>query len=153
MNDRMSVAFTADEAVASAVANAALEGRELDVTWQTELRKVASGELTADELVEREVVRAVAPRNLPIVVILKRWRPGSGDWDWPDEWADLAQRDAGMTLAGLIMDIAENGINAPVLLGDDGRVWGGHHRLMVARLLGIEEVPVEYGHGGQEPAR
>lgn len=53
-----------------------------------------------------------------------------------------------MTLAALIGDIAANGITTLILLGDDGRVWDGHHHLRVARLLDSEELPVEYGHGG-----
>jgi ParB-like chromosome segregation protein Spo0J len=81
---------------------------------------------------------------------LARWCPGSEDWDWPSEWAEIAQHNAGVTLANLIGYIAVNGISEPVLLGDDGRVWDGHHRLMVARLLGIRTVPVEYGRGGRD---
>ena len=76
--------------------------------------------------------------------ILARWRPGSGDWDWPTEWASLA-RESGDHLVQLMEDIVANGVQRPVLLGDDGRVWDGHHRLMVASLLGIESLAVEHG--------
>jgi hypothetical protein len=86
------------------------------------------------------------PVALPTECILERYRPGSGDWDWPTEWAEIAQHDAGMAIAALITDIATRGITTPLLLGDDGRVWDGHHRLFVARLLGIRDLPVEYGH-------
>jgi ParB-like chromosome segregation protein Spo0J len=55
-----------------------------------------------------------------------------------------------MTIAALITDIAANGVKEPLLLGDDGRVWDGHHRLFVARCLGIETLLVEYGHSGWE---
>lgn len=88
------------------------------------------------------------PNRLPTATVLKRYRPGSGDWDWPTEWADIIQHDGGVTIAGLISDIATHGVREPLLLGDDGRVWDGHHRLLVARLLGIETLPVEYGHDG-----
>lgn len=98
--------------------------------------------------------RPPLPTTLRTAYVLERWRPGCGcDWDWATEWADICQEDAGMRLAGLIGDIAANGIREPLLLGDDGRVWDGHHRLMVARLLGIEELAVEYGVGGRAVAR
>lgn len=68
-------------------------------------------------------------------------------WDgdemgWPAEfaWLDLHQDQALWTLA---VDIRERGIQTPIRLGNDGRVWDGHHRLRVAVLLGLDEVPVE----------
>lgn len=30
------------------------------------------------------------------------------------------------------------------LLGDDGRVWDGHHRIVAARSLGWRWLPVEF---------
>jgi hypothetical protein len=97
--------------------------------------------------------RPPLPTTLRTAYVLEHWCPGSGDWEWAAEWADIVQADCGMSLAGLIGDIAVNGIKEPLLLGDDGRVWDGHHRLMVARLLGIQEIAVEYGHGGQRRRR
>lgn len=35
------------------------------------------------------------------------------------------------------------GITMPVLIGNDGRLWDGHHRLRIAVRLGIPFVPVE----------
>lgn len=95
-------------------------------------------------------LRAAMRDVLPTEAILVCWRPGSGDWDWSTEWADIVQQQAGMTIAALIGDIAAHGVREPLLLGDDGRVWDGHHRLFVARLLGIETLPVEYGHSGPQ---
>jgi hypothetical protein len=112
-------------------------------SWSAPGTMAAAGDVVSRENVSRGC-------RLPTAAILDRWRPGSGDWDWPAEWAELAQGDAGMKLAGLIGDIAANGIKVPVLLGDDGRVWDGHNRLMVARLLGIEDLAVTYGHGGDQ---
>lgn len=86
-------------------------------------------------------------QTLSVATILARWRPGSEDWDWPSEFAYLQEYDSHI-IARLIRDIAKNGVLDPLLLGDDGRVWDGHHRLLVARILGITELPVEYGHGG-----
>jgi hypothetical protein len=114
-------------------------------------------------------LRAAMRDTLPTEAILTCWRPGSGDWDWPTEWADIIRidhtdqppqpqdpesdtswRSIPSPLADLIAAIAVNGVATPLLLGDDGRVWDGHHRLLVARLLGIETLTVEYGHSGQE---
>lgn len=94
--------------------------------------------------------KAATRKSLPTETVLTQWRPGSGDWDWPTEFADIVQEDDGATIAGLIGHIAKNGMLKPILLGDDGRVWDGHHRLLAARILGIADVPVEYGYGGNE---
>jgi uncharacterized phage-associated protein len=48
----------ADTAVSSAVANAALEGVELDGEWQERLRAVVTGDLDADDLIAAEIARA-----------------------------------------------------------------------------------------------
>ena len=80
----------------------------------------------------------------PIKRILAEVRCGSKDWPWEDEWADLARRHAETGyLDRLAEQIAENGITMPVLIGSDGRLWDGHHRLCVAVRLGIGYVPVE----------
>lgn len=78
--------------------------------------------------------------------LVARWRPGSGDWDWPHEAVDVINANpAGF--ADLLADIHTNGITTPVLLGDDGRVWDGHHRVLAALLVGVP-VPFEEGRGG-----
>jgi hypothetical protein len=41
----------------------------------------------------------------------------------------------------VLADVYVNGIQDPVILGDDGRVWDGHHRIVVAGKLGI---PIPY---------
>lgn len=50
----------------------------------------------------------------------------------------------------LIEAIRAEGIREPILLGNDGRVWDGHHRITVARHLGIRDVPVEFSGGGDK---
>lgn len=74
--------------------------------------------------------------------ILERWSPGSGEWDWPTEWANITPHKNGTLVARLIRSIAAKGVKKPLQLGDDGRVWDGHHRLLLARLLGIKDMPV-----------
>jgi uncharacterized phage-associated protein len=51
-----------DVAVALAAASSAIEGIELDDTWQEELRKVADGRMTADELIQREIGQHLSDR-------------------------------------------------------------------------------------------
>lgn len=80
----------------------------------------------------------------PIDRILREVAVGSGDWSWGEEWADLDQRHATTGyLDKLQQQIKENGITMPVLIGTDGRLWDGHHRLCVAVRLGIAYIPVE----------
>lgn len=70
------------------------------------------------------------------------WRPGSYEppWSWNDEIDDLVQRDE---IVPLLADVKEHGFQEPVLLGNDGRVWDGHHRIIVGNLL-QRLIPVEY---------
>lgn len=80
----------------------------------------------------------------PLDRILSEVRCGSQDWTWEEEWADLDRRHAETGyLVKLEQEIRENGITMPVLIGSDGRLWDGHHRLRVAVRLRIGYVPVE----------
>lgn len=80
----------------------------------------------------------------PLARILADIRCGSHDWTWEEEWADLDTRHAETGyLDQLEQQIRANGITMPVLIGTDGRLWDGHHRLRIAVRLGINYVPVE----------
>lgn len=80
----------------------------------------------------------------PLQRILTEVRCGSRDWTWDEEWADLDRRHAATGyLDKLEQQIRENGITMPVLIGSDGRLWDGHHRLRIAVRAGIGYVPVE----------
>jgi hypothetical protein len=92
-------------------------------------------------------------RMISVGMIVKKWRPGSHDepWSWLDETVDLIQRE-GPTFGALINWIREHGVEPnpeePVLLGDDWRVWDGHHRICAAALVGEGVlVPVELAPG------
>ena len=74
-------------------------------------------------------------------VVVAKWAVGSCDWSWWEECADLLGREQ-ERVWGLVADVRVNGVREPVLLGDDGRVWDGHHRLVAALLAGLGEVPV-----------
>lgn len=75
---------------------------------------------------------------------INQWRPGSrgSDWTWNDEFHDLMTNDREYML-DLIEDIKANGIQKPVLLGDDRRVWDGHHRVVAALAIGMKQIPIE----------
>ena len=80
----------------------------------------------------------------PLHRVLSEVRCGSKNWTWEEEWADLDRRhtETGY-LETLEAQIRETGITMPVLIGSDGRLWDGHHRLRIAVRLGIGYVPVE----------
>jgi len=77
---------------------------------------------------------------MPAKTLMGSYRPGSyGDeWTWLDEKADLFSWDS-EKMNELIQDLKVNGMMEPVLLGDDGRVWDGHHRIIAAMKA---DVPV-----------
>lgn len=77
--------------------------------------------------------------------LLARWVPGSADWSWADELADLHASPVTDAIRARVVD---EGIGfadhfGPVLLGSDGRVWDGHHRICIAMELGITHLMVE----------
>jgi hypothetical protein len=89
------------------------------------------------------------------------YAPGSRDqpWTWDDEDHHLRSVPCPSVEAGvdcphsdgnpgcyqrhLEAHVAKHGITQPVCLGPDGRVWDGHHRIVAARRLGIDTIPVE----------
>jgi hypothetical protein len=46
-------------------------------------------------------------------------------------------------MAALLDSVVADGFRDPILIGDDGRLWDGHHRLAMELALGIS-VPVEF---------
>lgn len=77
--------------------------------------------------------------------ILTFWRPGSADWTWAEEYADLIDNP----VTARVRDRVEaDGFGfcddvAPILLGSDGRVWDGHHRIVLAIEDNAHELMVE----------
>lgn len=83
----------------------------------------------------------------PLAQILTFWRPGSHDWSWADEYADLMGPDKVKTDA-IHRRVAAEGYDfldyiSPVLLGSDGRVWDGHHRICLAIKEAVPSLMVE----------
>lgn len=67
-------------------------------------------------------------------------RPGTDLRPHPD--ADLVPAIAADEHEALLLDIEQRGVEVPLDILMDGTVLDGRHRLMVARTLGIKEVPV-----------
>jgi hypothetical protein len=83
--------------------------------------------------------------SVPLAQIVTFWRPGSTDWSWAEEYADVMTHER---TAKIIARVDSEGIGfidhiAPVLLGSDGRVWDGHHRICIAIQRGIQSLMVE----------
>jgi ParB-like chromosome segregation protein Spo0J len=109
-----------------------------------------TGEPTAAE--EQPESQPFAIQVWPLARILAEVRCGSQDWTWDEEWADLDRRHAETGyLDKLEQDIRANGITMPVLIGTDGRLWDGHHRLRLAVRIGIGYVPVELPAAEEQP--
>lgn len=98
--------------------------------------------------------------NMLLTELLDTFVPGSFNqpWTWDDEENDILVReccccsmlchDPQIGLPGhyqyqLERHIYEYGIPGAILLGNDGRVWDGHHRVVAARRLGFRKVPVQ----------
>jgi hypothetical protein len=62
---------------------------------------------------------------------------------WEAEFAYLREVHSDR-LAALREDIGKNGIREPVVIGPDGRIWDGHHRLCIADELGMSTIPVRF---------
>lgn len=87
-------------------------------------------------------------REMSADELMAKWKVGSGDWDWDTELA-LLLSPANTRTSVVEGEITEAGrISRPVLLGDDGRVWDGHHRIAIASKLGLP-IPYEYSADGE----
>lgn len=78
---------------------------------------------------------ATPAKYMRLATIMQDYSPGD-EWDWIHEIAWLSWHHHGRLLS-LVYDIKTNGIREPILLGDDGRVWDGHHR--VAAVFRLQE--------------
>lgn len=94
---------------------------------------------------------AVALPSMPLMEILAGWVPSSmpQPWSWDDEERAIFERvclccgEVGHHQRGLEAFLAEYGLSEGVCLGECGRVFDGHHRIIAARRLGIEVIPLE----------
>lgn len=79
---------------------------------------------------------------MPLADLLRDWQDGD-EHGWDVEFTYL-QREHGDAMRNLITSVATEGIKEPILLGSDGRVWDGHHRLCAASVLDLSSVPVRH---------
>lgn len=79
------------------------------------------------------------PENLPVAWVLANYSDGD-ERGWDVEFAWLRANHTAR-LADLTASILDHGVQVPILLGPDGRIWDGHHRLCVARHLGLRTIP------------
>lgn len=90
-------------------------------------------------------------REVELAWVLEHYRPGSyaQPWTWDDEqrWLDETPTCCeipGHYQATLERYLASVGyVEQPICLGDDGRVWDGHHRVVAARRLGFPTIRIE----------
>lgn len=87
---------------------------------------------------------------MPLADLLRDYTPGDGhSWDDEMQWIKANHWDR---YVHMYFSIQLNGFYKPILLGDDGRVWDGHHRITAAYQLGIKHVPVEHAKGDDDAA-
>lgn len=79
--------------------------------------------------------------------ILVFFKPGSHgpEWTWLDEYADLIYKPETDAIRKLVLEqgIGFNDDQAPIMLGNDTRVWDGHHRIVIAIEQEIHKLNVE----------
>jgi hypothetical protein len=61
---------------------------------------------------------------------------------WRETFEELRVKQ-GHRIRVLTRQILDRGIVDPNMLGDDGRIWDGHHRIYIAFVLGFTHVPVK----------
>lgn len=75
--------------------------------------------------------------------------PGGSHNTWDAEERDIWQRaclccgERGHYQRALEAHLAEHGLTEGVCIGADGRLQDGHHRVVAARRLGIQCIPLE----------
>lgn len=81
-------------------------------------------------------------RYMDLYTLLALYKDGD-EKGWSDEFAELWNYDT-QKMYDLSDSVNEHGVRNPILLGNDGRVWDGHHRLEAATNMGLVTVPVEF---------
>lgn len=66
-------------------------------------------------------------------------------WATEFEWLRLNRPEE---IRALALSVLTKGFLEPVLIGNDGRLWDGHHRVYVAHVLGYDEIPVTTNEEG-----
>lgn len=96
-------------------------------------------------VVKEEAEALVKPEMMSLPTLLAEWEPGDGG-SWAVEFHTLRESHPDH-MEDLYFSINKYGIIEPILLGADGRVWDGHHRLAIAKELDVSYVPVVHANG------
>lgn len=77
--------------------------------------------------------------------LINQWRPGSSvgndEWSWADETLALLQRSPARVTQWIATTPSAQDPH-PISLGNDGRVWDGHHRIIASLLAARTVLPV-----------
>lgn len=94
--------------------------------------------------------------TVPLAEFLAEYRPG-GDWrTWDDAEKALLESiclccgQPGHYQQTVEAHLAVDGLTEGVYVGDDRRLRDGHHRVIAARRLGIDAIPLETAAQAQE---
>lgn len=109
-----------------------------------------------------EAVTEARTDEILLTDLLRDYAPGSHSppWSWEDEARDLLSMPClcpseppgpwiecdtpGHYQLMLEEHLRRAGrVDQPICLGDDGRVWDGHHRVVAAIRLGFDRLPIE----------
>ncbi|TDO18158.1 ParB-like nuclease family protein [Mycobacterium sp. BK086] len=78
----------------------------------------------------------VPVESTPAAAVMQLVEPASGG-AWPPVLANLWEHDQ-FSMLVLMAAVIADGIQEPIIVGNDGELWDGHHRLAVALALGID---------------
>lgn len=84
----------------------------------------------------------MARHMVPLQSFLDVFRDGD-EHGWPVEYARLWM-DQREYMNRLRLSVESEGIRRAVLIGNDGRVWDGHHRVCVAISLELGKIPIVF---------
>ena len=90
-----------------------------------------------EKMIRIVFVKYVKPRS-----IMHVFDPGDEE-SWIKTFRQIEYMHRGSSyLSDLMYSIQTEGMKEPILLGNDGRIWDGHHRLYIADQLKLESIPV-----------
>lgn len=101
--------------------------------------------MSAAGVVTTENGAADRPTELYAHEVMAMVKPGD-ETSWQDELELMWTRHR-LDTQRLLLSVIAEGIREPITIGNDGRLWDGHHRVAVAAALGIK-LPVQYAGQG-----
>lgn len=80
--------------------------------------------------------------DVPLATFLAWTEPGDDDWSWRSQFKWLEKNHL-QELMELRQNLAMRGQKFPIYVGEDGRLWNGHHRVWCAVDLGWPSIKVD----------